>query len=147
MHTEIKLALNILYRCDPASKVRTIPIGVSKQPCFLCESFLKGINSPSADSPITFRLAPGHKKVYSGWEFSGIAIADHYVEECIWAAVDTLIKNTPHVESRDTVIATEYEGHGQMLSHEFADIEKNGWTNSKMKLDSLKWYTFLRSIS
>ena len=75
LHTEIKLALNLLFSKHKSDIPPVAIIGVSKAPCYLCETFFQTCNTRNY-FPTKFLLSPGHSKIYSGWEFSNIRTVD-----------------------------------------------------------------------
>jgi OTT_1508-like deaminase len=85
----------------PSSSAQHIVIGVSKDPCFCCESWYELLNNNLKG--VMFRLQPGHCKVYPGWQRSGIAEGDSYVIRKFWDRVDRMIEAVVHAEHWDFV--------------------------------------------
>jgi hypothetical protein len=98
LHCEVKMGLHILSKSNTAVNVA---IGVSKNPCFLCEAWFEGLNLGG----YTFHLEPSHKKVYPGWQLPGVQEPDSYVVEKTWKHVDRMIEEVPHIERKDFVPA------------------------------------------
>jgi OTT_1508-like deaminase len=98
LHCEVKMGLHILSKSNTAVNVA---IGVSKNPCFLCEAWFEGLKVGG----FMFHLEPSHKKVYPGWQLPGVHEADSYVIEKVWKHVDRMIQEVPHAERKDFVPA------------------------------------------
>ena len=99
LHCEIKLALDCLDRRRQGKVV----IGVSKQPCFCCESWFDAVSAKA--KKIRFILAAGHKKVYPGWSPSGIEVGDKKVITRVWEMVDGIVNEVKRIEDKDLVTA------------------------------------------
>jgi hypothetical protein len=134
LHTELKLCLYLLLQQNLKSK--TI-IGVTKNPCFCCERWIEELNS--LNIPTQFVVAPGHHKVYGGWQFPGIAKADEAVRRMMWVLVDEIIATTTHQDMRDTVIGVQKDEKFD-VNIKFDGKECEVWEESVGKLMSVNWY-------
>jgi hypothetical protein len=100
-----------------------------------CEKFFHALNSVA--KTIKFTIAPGHKKVYQGWQLTGLKEVDKRVVRETWANVDALMAEQSHSEKGDTVvgistriIASDFEtviDMGQLASY-FAKIKTLGYS-------------------
>jgi OTT_1508-like deaminase len=142
VHCEIKLALDCLNR----RRTGKVVIGVSKQPCYCCESWFNGINHKAKN--IKFSLALGHKKVYSGWSLTGIEEGDKKAIAKVWEVVDAVAEEVSHIESQDLIPgyplevgnkATEFAVAEMAKLHEIASNFEimDGCTQTVMGSDSI----------
>jgi hypothetical protein len=78
----------------------TIYLSVSKQPCYLCETWLTALNHTIHDP--TFLVPEGHKKVYEGWKLPGIIGVDGAGILEVWERFDDLAASVRYVDTGDT---------------------------------------------
>jgi hypothetical protein len=133
LHCEVKLALDCLNRRRNGKVV----IGVSKQPCYCCETWFGAMNIKAKN--IKFVLAAGHKKVYSGWRPSGLEEGDKKVISKIWGMMDSITSEVKRVEEKDLVPALPLKTQvddGSFTASEIAEISKIA-----SNLYSIKGYT------
>ena len=118
IHCEVKLALDCLNRRRQGKVV----IGVSKQPCFCCESWFDAVNAKA--KKIRFILAAGHKKVYPGWSPSGIEDGDKKVIARVWEMVDGVVDEVRRIEDKDLVTALPLKS--KEIDFEGVEIDRIG---------------------
>ena len=145
LHAEVKLCLNVLQRQREKVLLPRTLIGVSKQACFLCETFFEGLNATEKTTTM-FTLSPGHLKIYAGWKFSGIENADGLVKRRLWALIDDLIVTTIHRESKDTIIPLKAQSDAGEIGEGLSEDEKIEFKDLVENLKVGNWYLPLLSI-
>jgi hypothetical protein len=85
VHAEMTLAMSILYQGCKGN----IYLSVSKQSCYLCETWLTVLNQIIHDP--TFRVPEGHKKAYEGWKLPGVNGIDGALISEVWEQFDDLL--------------------------------------------------------
>ena len=131
IHAEVTLALNVLL--DETSAAGEKYFSISKQPCFLCETWFDKLSSSITST--TFFIPEGHKKLYEGWLFSGIDSVDERVVAQVWEKFDQLSASIRYIERNDTVIPV----YKRETSEGEIDLDEIEGMKEKLKMMRDKW--------
>jgi hypothetical protein len=100
MHAEMKLAMGALYQGCRSN----IYFLVSKQPCFLCETWFQNLNS-LIDPHAVFFIPEGPKTICEAWKHSGLKKVDDAVVSENWEQFDKISEGVTYIQKSDTVIS------------------------------------------